>query len=311
MERDFKKQKNMCVEEWTDLLQQHLNRTKNFVESFLKRRSLHEPHPVMDFLFTYYSFSPTKLMHWVPSINMQLDCFDSMYEQYPWLAQDWFRQENNILVPDLQRIRANTLTLAEFIQTLCENVNRQPARFGCFGLHEWAMVYKLSVEEVRHKGYHLRLSTEQIAKFVDTQSLCCTHYDAYRFFTPLAKPGNIFHPTFDIRLNMEQGGCLHANMDLYKWSAKLWPWIGSDFIADTFMLALEGRELDMCASPYDLSEMGYRPIKIETEEGRKHYQHKQQAYAEKAKNLRYQLLLFCRYFIEKIKTVMMCEKNDS
>jgi hypothetical protein len=86
-------------------------------------------------------------------------------------------------------------------------------------------------------------------------------------------------------------------MDLYKWASKLWPWIGSDLIAKTFLLAVQGRELDMRASPYDLSEQGYDPIRIETEEGRKQYQKEQQLYAERSLPLRQELHAFCKRFL--------------
>ena len=56
---------------------------------------------------------------------------------------------------------------------------------------------------------------------------------------------------------------------------------------------LEGRELDMRASPYDLQEHGYAPIRIETEDGRKEYQQLQQQYAERTRELRQELAAFC------------------
>ncbi len=82
-------------------------------------------------------------------------------------------------------------------------------------------------------------------------------------------------------------------MDIYKWATKLWPWIGSDFIAKAFFLAIEGRELDMRASPYDLQSYGYAPIRIETEEGRKEYQRLQQQLSQKAQGLRKELADIC------------------
>lgn len=161
------------------------------------------------------------------------------------------------------------------------------------------MVYKLSAEAIRHKSHRLRLSPKEIADFVESQTLCCSHYDAYRFFTEEARPLNVCKPLFESRLEMEQGGCVHANMDIYKWSSKLWPWIGSDFIAKAFLLALQGRELDMRASPYDLSGEGYIPIKIETEEGRRQYQKEQQLFAESSAKLREELLVFCELFLKE------------
>ena len=42
-------------------------------------------------------------------------------------------------------------------------------------------------------------------------------------------------------------------MDLYKWCYKLGPLIESELLMDCLELAADARELDMRASPYDLS----------------------------------------------------------
>lgn len=282
---------------WTAKVTRHLELVGSYAEAYVKRRSLRHKHPVHDFLFTYYSFSPLKLKQWVPSIEESLESFPDIVTSYPWMTELWFKRKNDYLHLDRTRLNAHTLQLASFIANLCEQILQRPPRFGCFGLHEWAMVYKSSLDDIRHSGYCLRLSPNELAAFVESQALCCTHYDAYRFFTQGARPRNTFTPRIENRLEMEQGGCLHANIDLYKWATKLWPWVGSDFIAKAFFLALEGRELDMRASPYDLSKDGYEPICIETEEGRKHYQKEQQMYAEKSTPLRKELLKFCKRLI--------------
>lgn len=260
-------------------------------DAFLKRRGFGKKHPVYDFLFTYYSFSPAKLKQWVPSFEecIKFDEEDDLsnFDSY------WFMTQNNILQLNSDRLREQTLTLAKFIKDLCTSILAKTPRFGCFGLHEWAMVYKLSQEDIRHADYPLRISAYELAKFVESQNLRCTHYDAYRFFTDEAKPLNLFKPTLQGRIENEQAGCLHVNMDLYKWATKLWPWIGSDFIAKAFLLALEGRELDMRASPYDLLADGYTPICIETEAGRTEYKQAQQNYFQKSLYLREELAAFC------------------
>lgn len=261
-------------------------------DAFLLRRGLGYKHPVYDFLFTYYSFSPSKLKQWVPSFEEVLSIEGK--GTLPCFSEYWFEvREDNTLRLNPQRLQGQALALVTFIEELCTAILERTPRFGCFGLHEWAMVYRLTPEELRHTGYGLRLPPEELARFVESQSLCCTHYDAYRFFTPEAEPRNLFKPTLQDRIQNEQSGCLHANMDLYKWATKLWPWIGSDFIAKAFLLTMEGRELDMRASPYDLIEQGYAPICIETEEGRKEYQRLQQLYTQKTVGLRQELAAFC------------------
>lgn len=284
--------------DWTQSAQTHYSLLSPYADAFLKRRKAGQTHPVHDFLFTYYSCSPAKLKQWVPSFEqhlvMESDCMD-----YPWLNDYWFRLEENVLSYHKERLPPHSKGLALFVAHLCENILHRPPRFGCFGLHEWAMVYKLPPEALRHKA-RLRLPPEDLERFVESQTLCCSHYDAYRFFTEEARPLNILNPLLESRLEMEQGGCIHANMDLYKWSLKLWPWIGSDFMAKAFLLALTGRELDMRASPYDLQAEGYAPICIETEEGRRTYQQEQQVYATSAASLRKELQAFCLRFVEFI-----------
>ncbi len=278
---------------WTSWAKQHLERVAPLADAFVARRKVGRTHAVHDFLFTYYSCSPLKLKQWVPSLEQNLIVTSSVRTEYPWLRDYWFQLDAEVLSLRKERILPSTRAHAQFIATLCGNILERPPRFGCFGLHEWAMVYKLPPETLRHKGHHLRLSQEELAHFVESQKMCCSHYDAYRFFTEEARPLNTLTPLFETRLELEQGGCVHANMDLYKWAIKLWPWIGSDFLGRAFLLALEGRELDMRASPYDLQDAGYPPLCIETEEGRRRYQKEQQLLTERATPLREELRAFC------------------
>ncbi|MDP1879586.1 MAG: hypothetical protein Q8K60_01440 [Parachlamydiaceae bacterium] len=288
----------LSIEEWTQRANVHAALITPITDSFIQRRSLRKKHPVHDFLFTYYNCSPTKLKQWVPSIQEELQFEDHLESNYPWLMGQFFLFNGKNIRINQSFLPTHLFDLIKFILQLCRNILDKPSRFGCFGLHEWAMVYKSSKEEIRHQDNPLRIEPNEIEKFVKSQSLCCSHYDAFRFFTPEAAPLNTIKPSLHSRLHMEQGGCVHANMDLYKWSTKLWPWIGSDFIRKTFFHALEGRELDMRASPYDLKDYGYIPILIETESGRKQYQEEQQLYAGKAQILRNDLLNFCENFLE-------------
>ncbi|MFZ4767312.1 MAG: hypothetical protein ACOYMN_20355 [Roseimicrobium sp.] len=264
----------MPAEEWRAREEAHRARVAPFAEGFLERRAKGEKHPVWDFLFTYYSFSPGKLMTWVPGVARN-ETWLMGEDGMPWVCP-----------PLPERLRRE----AAWVAQLCTNMLRKPARFVCHGLHEWAMVYKQSAEQVRHNGYELRLAPQPLAEFVESQTICCTHYDAFRFYTPEARPLNTLQPTLETRLEMEQSGCLHANMDLYKWAYKLWPWIGSDLVAETFEVAVAGRELDMRASPYDLATLGFAPICIETEEGRATYRAAQRHVAQLAEPVRERLL---------------------
>lgn len=274
---------------WTTRSASHAGRVSVWTDAFVQRRSRGEKHPVHDFLFTYYNFSPAKLKQWMPALDDVLEVDDSALEAHPWLRDRHCLIEADTLRLNPALIDDAALRMAQFVSDLCDNILDRAPRLRCFGLHEWAMVYRLTPEQIRHSGYQLRLPPADLAAFVESQSVCCSHYDAFRFFTPEARPLNSLHPTLESRLQNEQGACLHANMDLYKWAYKLWPWIGSDLIGDCFGLAMEGRDLDMRASPYDLTNLGYEPVHIETEEGRRLYQAEQLRLAEMAAPLRRRL----------------------
>jgi hypothetical protein len=92
---------------------------------------------------------------------------------------------------------------------------------------------------------------------------------------------------------MEQPGCLHATMDLYKWAYKLSPAIPSDLTADCFDLARDVRELDMRAAPYDLRPLGYEPVMIETPAGKAAYIDAQRDFGARAQVLRHRIIDGC------------------
>ena len=104
---------------------------------------------------------------------------------------------------------------------------------------------------------------------------------------------NALSPGRDDRAAYEQPGCLHATMDLYKHAFRLWPLVGSDLVADCFVLAWDVREVDMRASPYDFASWGFAPIRIETAEGKREYAAHQRAFADRAAPLRARLVEAC------------------
>lgn len=280
---------SLARDEWRAEMSAHRERVEALADAFVQRRSRGEKHPVHDFLFTYYSFSPAKLKRWLPPLGVKMEVTDEDLVEMPWLAAAPMRREDDLCEMSAETLGAGRRDLARWVASLCGAISNRPPRLRCYGLHEWAMVYQQPREQVRHQGYELRLAPETLAAFVRSQTVCCSHYDAFRFFTPEAKPMNLLQPVLETRLEMEQGGCLHTNMDLYKWSAKLWPWIGSSLVGECFALACEGRHLDMRASPYDLKHLGYEPILIETPEGRALYEQEQRGLSEKAVPLRERL----------------------
>jgi hypothetical protein len=152
------------------------------------------------------------------------------------------------------------------------------------------MVYRAT--DHRHP-VPLRLGAAGTDAVVEAHPLRCSHFDAYRFFTSAAAPRNRLRPTRATQAALEQPGCLHAGMDLHKWALKLGPAVPGDLALDCFALARDLRELDMRASPYDLSGYGYRPVAVETPEGKAEYVTAQRRFAERGATLRRRLSEVC------------------
>jgi hypothetical protein len=274
----------MTEVEWRESIRHHRRKLSPVVNAHLLRAASGEPHPVIDFLFQYYPFAPAHLMRWTPGWGVRLvgEIPAELCALKETLPAPGIWQLDPVKFPQRRREAAGwVLKLLEATQT------RSP-RYGCFGLHEWAMVYQS--RDVRHMQVPLRFSVDDTARIVESLPINCSHYDAFRFFTPEARPLNRLQPALEKRQDLEQRGCLHVNMDLYKWATQFYPWISSDIIADCFLLALKIREVDMRASPYDLSSLGLSPIRIETEEGRAEYVKYQQTFAEDAVPLRARLI---------------------
>lgn len=268
--------------EWRERAAAHAARVAPWIEPRLERRRRGLTHPVDDFLFDYYSWRPGQLARWHPGAGLLLT--GDVAE---------FRGLRGYRVDDAGvRVDAAAVPV-EILQTtlrLLEATAARPPSFGCFGRHEWAMVYRQSTDEIRHSSWSLRLPPADIAAVVESTPLRCTHFDAFRFYTSQARPLNVVQPTREAQADLEQPGCLHATMDLYKWCFRAYPAIGSDLTADCFALAREVRAVDMRASPYDFHELGYAPIAIETAEGRAEYVEHQRDFAARGALLRQRLI---------------------
>lgn len=282
----------MSREEWTARAAAHRSRLAPYVEPHLARRGARVKHPVNDFLFTYYSYRPAQLLRWHPGYGVRLE--DA--EEYASL-----RGYSNGSVT--AEFLADKRLLIETLLKLLRATASREAHFGCFGLHEWAMVYRLTPEQVRHADWPLRLGTTGTDRVVESHRIACSHFDAYRFFTPPAAPLNTLSPRSDDRADFEQPGCLHGNMDLYKHAFRLSPLISSDLVADCFELAWEIRTMDMKAAPYDLSDLGLDPIRIETAAGKQEYAAAQRSFAERAAPLRERLIGECERLLEEVSLV--------
>ncbi len=279
--------------DWQSRAQTERAELEPFVAAHLERRKRAQKHPVWDFLFGYYDFKPSHLLRFSPGIGAELEGAHELCER-----REWTRTPSGAVL-DLAQFPVHRLNGAREILAVLEATQERAARHDCFGLHEWAMVYRAA--DTRHP-LPLRLSADEIEQFVESQTLRCSHFDAVRFFTSEALPLNILNPQSKDRAQFEQPGCIHANMDLYKWATKFSPWLASELLISAFWLAKDARELDMRASPYDLRSFGFEPVAIETSEGRRQYAGLQRRIAERAAPVRGRLIAAYRELIEAVQT---------
>jgi len=313
----------LAESDWHARQSAHEMRVRAWTDPHQARSARGEKHPVYDFLFHYYAFRPAWLRRWHPGPDVMLTGESARaflrwpeYHEIPlpadhlpaggggWPQPPWVPAAADSPAPVRITVAAGVaLNLAalpphrrEFVvwlRSLLSAMQTRPAFFGCYGLHEWAMVYRQTPDEIRHHVWPLRFPPDELARIVESSALCCTHFDAFRFFTPPARPRNRQQPTRDTVPQLEQRGCLHANMDLYKWAFKLAPFAPAGLIADCFELARDIREIDMRASPYDLRALGFAPIAIETPAGRADYEQHQRAFTARGEPLRARLVALC------------------
>ncbi len=280
--------KTLSRTNWQHLAAQHRERAEQWTLPYRSRRASGQMHPIYDFLFIYYRNKPSQLETWHPGYGVALEgaTLGTTFKE------THYRIDGDIVSLAPEKMSISTRHRLEMALRLCKTVRSRPPAFGCFGMHEWAMVYRGAEKgEVRHgERLPLRLSQEATDAFVRSRPIQCSHFDAFRFFSPGAKAFNRIRPTKDSRLENEQCGCLHTNMDLYKMATHCMPWVGSELLWQCFEFAVGARQLDMQASPYDCRSLGFEAIKVETPTGKLEYECRQRKLSEESHLLRDELI---------------------
>lgn len=272
------------VQTWQNKALNHQERFTQLTAEWREYRERKEKHPILDFLFSYYNLKPTRLRLWSPGPEVQLE--GPLNNEL--LFGYYIPFDENSFHIDPERYPATRLKAFNWTLKLLRQTATNTPIFNCHGLHEYCMVYES--DEIRHEQLDLRLDRTTINTFVENTTCQCTHFDAFRFFTKPATP-MIQHPlTRDNQPDYEQSGCLHANMDLYKWAYKIFPFIEGDLLMDCFELAIQCRLLDMRSSPYDVSSFDSKCIPVETPEGREEYIREQHRLKKVADPLRQRLV---------------------
>lgn len=269
-----------------DLLYPKFGRKKNTniaSDNNLKRR-MHsvQSDPIYNFLHTYYRYTTVELLQFSPGKSIFLEGATKLAHGH--LFSDEFIQYTDegalyttssiyeAIKNGSESYRYGWINLCR-IRDILKATSERPAFLSCYGLHEWAMLYSgrdgASMKQQQSK-LSLRLSQQEVDHVVETDKLRCTHFDAWRFFHPDSQPWNVLHPlSRKNQIDYEQPGCIHANMDLFKYAFTLYPLLSSTVLLDSLRLAIRCRKVDMRASPYDVSAFDgcEQPIRIETKEG--------------------------------------------
>ncbi|WFP17057.1 3-methyladenine DNA glycosylase [Citricoccus muralis] len=288
----------LSAAQWQPRAEAHAERIGAFTDPLVALHDDGMKHPVYDFLFSYYSLSPAALKRWHPGPGVVV-ANRSQEEQAPHSQWKFYRRvepdaaaglPHGGWTVDVMRFREERASMIDFALRLLPATRERTARLSCFGLHEWAMAYRSDLHGIRHSTVPLRLGASGTDAVVEDHQISCSHFDAFRFYAPEARGFNQLQPTRASMVELEQPGCLHANMDLYKWCGKLLPLVDSELLAECFELAWEIRVMDMQASPYDLADWGFEPIRIETPEGKAEYVRAQRAFSERSQMLRERMI---------------------
>ncbi|QIK64773.1 3-methyladenine DNA glycosylase [Leucobacter viscericola] len=305
---------HLSAAEWQARAAEHEARADALTAGHRERKLRGEKHPIEDFLWHYYSVKPRELRRWHPGAGVVLEGADrgswrhyrtvaaSPHSSGPDPATDpvtigaevFADAQNTDSMVDLTEFFATRGGTVDYVENLLSATLERTPRYGCFGLHEWAMVYRMTSEQLRHSALPLRIGHEATDLVVEQHPIACTHFDAFRFFTPEAAPLNTLQPTRESQPALEQAGCLHAGMDVYKWASKLGPIVPGEVLLDAFELARDIRVVDMQASPYDVSSLGLPAIPIETPEGKREYTQLQRGFAERGNALRERVIAAIR-----------------
>src|SRR4051812_28388301 len=140
----------LAATEWRDARAEHEERVDRWLAPHLSRRRRGVAHPVEDFLFTYYSFRPAALRRWHPGFGTALLSAPGYagLKGYGDVAGGTGVTADHV---------AGQASLLPSPRSLLRATASRPPTFGCFGMHEWAMVYRLPQNSVRHSAWPLRL----------------------------------------------------------------------------------------------------------------------------------------------------------
>jgi len=130
-------QKNLHLSEtqWKTVEDSNQHLLEPIVSAHRLRRMKGEKHPIIDFLFDYYHFKPSKLLEWTPGIGVYLKGSKAK----DLVVKKGFNENQHGVFIDTHTFPADRMDgLNWTIDLLKQSFDRKP-QFNCFGLHEWCM----------------------------------------------------------------------------------------------------------------------------------------------------------------------------
>ncbi|GAX18671.1 hypothetical protein FisN_10Hh116 [Fistulifera solaris] len=299
---------------WRTAAAQHAEHVHELLRPGLSNDALDAKHPVYNFFIEYYGMKGAKgvrkLKQWsLPTYPVFLEGakLDDLGDLLPlrgasvqsagisYCPSNYYLSSEDLVGP--------ASAFVWYYKVLQQSTQRDPV-LHCYNLHEWAMQYHPPGSPPPQSGKYqkhlpLRVDRDTLNAAVERNGVCCTHYDALRFFAPTALPLNTVPlVSRDQQLINEQPACLHATMDLFKMITKLQPFISADLKLRCLSLAVQARRLDVAASPYDASAYGITAIPIETSDGRSLYKKKQLQLLKESQPVRLELLAAFEQFLQ-------------
>ena len=271
-------------------------------------------HPIYNFLHTYYQYSFKAIELYSPGINIILQDAYGDNGINELVSNKYCKYLNNDVyytpscIPSTTKKEKQHITFLKHNHNILRKTHQRSPFFGCFGMHEWAMVYDPDYSSTttttataeymnkykQQKYLNFRISQSIINNVVSNSNLRCTHFDAWRFFQDDARIQNKHHLERYNQEEYEQPGCIHANMDLFKCATDIYPLIPSTLLLSCLELAINSRTIDMRASPYDVSSYSgcEDAIEIETNIGRQLYIKEQEKIYQQSIPIRHELLMY-------------------
>jgi hypothetical protein len=179
----------LSLEEWSLRADSYLERAKELTGG---RRSERQ-HPIYNFIYNYYAWKPSVLIDtWSPGSGVILQGGGSADGRLPMRYFERLADGSGGFY-SASCLSAKRVKALRWVRNFLAASGSRAPHFNCFGLHEWAMLFHPpngSGEVSRHQDLPLRVNMSQLNAVVESVPMACTHFDAFRFFSPEARPLN-------------------------------------------------------------------------------------------------------------------------